>query len=192
MNTNNDNWDGKAARRISVACIGSRDAPAEAIIRMEELGKHIASKGFIVRTGNAVGADQAFARGANTVDPSKVYLYLPWRSYEKNAIVEKNIVTGYNLENAPHRLERYTKLASENHPAWEYLSPAVRKFMLRNAAIVWNADLVLAHLNHSRQGGGGTGHGWRVAESLNIPRIDLSQELDVEKVKKVINSLIEE
>jgi hypothetical protein len=158
---------------------------------MEELGEYIASKDFRVRTGNAQGSDQAFARGANRVDPGRTWLYLPWGGYEAPAIVEGNHVVDVSLiENVSYRKEHFTKLASDNHPAWPNLTQGVRKLMVRNACIVWGSNLVLAHLNHAKKGGGGTGHGWRIAESLGIERIDLSEQTNIEAIKRKIDELV--
>jgi len=44
--------------------------------------------------------------------------------------------------------------------------------MVRNAQIIAGSSLVIALSNPRKRGGGGTGHGLRVAEHLMLPRID--------------------
>jgi hypothetical protein len=46
--------------------------------------------------------------------------------------------------------------------------------MARNYGIIYKADKVIALLNHSKPGGGGTGQGVRIANFLNIPVLDLN------------------
>jgi len=151
-----------------IACIGSRDAPVDYLEFMRKIGRYIASQKCNIATGNAKGSDQAFATGGNEIDSQRVWLYLPWPSYEKEAIEWGN----------RRVLEHPTGcrfLAANHHPAWSNLSQGVRSLMTRNASIILDSKLVIAYLNHSKKGGGGTGHGWRIAEALNIPCIDLSK-----------------
>lgn len=166
------------------ACIGSRDTPVEFISLMEDVGEYIARQnGCVIATGNAKGADQAFARGGNRVDPMRVWLYLPWGTYESQAVVWGN--------KSVTDMEPGTRLiAARNHPNWENLSFGVKRLMIRNASIVMGSSLVIAYLNHSRKGGGGTGHGWRIAEDLGIDRIDLSTNGNIDEIKSKIDQVL--
>ena len=149
-----------------IACIGSRDISPTVYSMAKQLGAYIVNQGYCIKTGNAQGFDQAVAEGGNSQDPSKVFLYLPWSSYERQAIHPENKI--FYADNADW------SLASEHHPNWGKLSHGTIKLMLRNVGIVKDSNLVVAFLNHKKKGFGGTGHGWRVAESLSIPRIDFS------------------
>ena len=66
------------AKQTTYAGIGSRQTPGHILSAMEQLGKSLAEQGWVLRTGNCQGADQAFQRGANTVNPKLVELFLPW------------------------------------------------------------------------------------------------------------------
>lgn len=170
----------------AIACIGSRETPEDVLKQMEELGRFIVLSGLGIVTGNCKSADQAFARGANSVDLTKVWLCLPWHSYEQDAIVEGNW-TG-----SLHSLEM-ENLAAEHHPSWAYLNPGVKKLLTRNASIIEIAHqttkLVIGYLNPNKKGGGGTGHGWRIAESFNMTRVNLADEGSFEQAKKLITDL---
>lgn len=166
-----------------IACIGSREVPPEKIALMESIGEYIVRSGAIICSGNAAGADQAYARGANKINPKSVFLCLPWASYEKQAIHPDNHAL-YTLSEKSKI--KFTELASKYHPAWPNLTQGVKTLMIRNAAIVWNSKAVIAYLNHSKKGGGGTGHGWRIAEGLGIKRIDISQDVNLEDVKNFL------
>lgn len=170
---------------IKIACIGSRDVSPDAIRLMEQIGAYLASNNYQVATGNAVGSDQAFARGANSIDAERVSLYLPWKTYEKSAIVLGNQIMAFSKEDEATD----TRLAAAHHPAWAYLTPGVHKLMVRNAGIVRNSSAVLAWLNHNKKGFGGTGHGWRIAEALNIPRLDIS-DASLETVIEFLNNIV--
>jgi hypothetical protein len=80
---------------------------------MAQVAQELAVKGWVLRTGMAVGADQAFYRGASEHGP--VELYLPWPRFEANA----RRPTGASSEFV---LERPTAAAHEMaagfHPAW--------------------------------------------------------------------------
>lgn len=171
---------------LKFACIGSRQTPGQHLQMMEALGQLIAKDGHRVVSGNCKGADQAFQRGANKIEPKKVLVYLPWKSYEIDALVVGNEV---ELDVSDGAIE----LAREYHPFYQYLKRPVKMFMNRNAAIVMNSDYVFAYLNHEAKGHGGTGHGWRVAGGLNIPRKDLSQiDLSKGRIDSVAENLYKE
>jgi hypothetical protein len=152
---------------VRVACIGSRKVTAEESELCFEIGKFIVNQGWFISTGNADGADSLYAKGGNSVNPSSVLIYLPWASYNQDFIVKGNRVT--------HKiLPKWTYIAEQNHNAWPYLTDGVRKLMSRNAGIILRANVVIALLNHKKTGYGGTGHGWRISESLGIPHLDIS------------------
>jgi hypothetical protein len=161
-----------------VACIGSRGLKVSEVLACESIGRAIAERGWELHTGNAKGADQAFARGGNEVNSKSVHLHLPWFKYERDAIVSGNVVR--TVEDVPaEELEWYTEFARGNHPAWSHLSQGVRKLMIRNGMIIaprlgqpvtctvaWPSD---------KMGGGGTGQGMRMSVEVKATLIDLTQ-----------------
>lgn len=152
---------------MKVACIGSRDISHKLRSNLIEIGEYIASCGWTVVSGNAIGSDAAYAEGANKIDESKVELYLPWQTYNTSFIKPGNILKLFD--------SAWKEVAIKHHPIYASLSQGAQKMMDRNAGIIINSDVVLAVLNHSKTGGGGTGHGWRIAESLSKPRLDVSK-----------------
>lgn len=152
---------------MKIACIGSRKITPALVPILEDLGEFIVKQGWLLGSGNATGSDQAYARGGNRIDPRSVMLYLPWWNYEKQAIKPGNqLVLNHS---------KYYDLAKAHHPKWKTLTRGVQYLMLRNAGIVSESVAVLAVLDHAKVGGGGTGHGWRIAKTLGIPRFDLSK-----------------
>lgn len=172
---------------MRVACIGSRDLTPEQTDICERLGQWLVSHGHIISTGNAEGADQAFARGGNSVDPTKVHLWLPWYRYERQAIVPGNQVVLFTALSDQLQTLLLT-LAEKFHPAWGKLTQGGQKLQGRNGLIILDripeptellfpkielmTDRVLA-LPSSRPGGGGTGQGMRMAQNYGIPVTNL-------------------
>jgi len=142
-----------------IACIGTREL-GDATVLLEAIGAYLVRAGYTVSTGNAIGSDQAFARGGNSVDPKRVELWLPWASYERAAVVKGNIVhTGPTVDDV--------ELAKKLHPAWGRCSAGARTLHARNCQIVRGCTLVIALPR--RDCPGGTGQGMRIAEHLGIP-----------------------
>lgn len=53
-----------------IACIGSRQIGKYQFL-CYQVGQKVVRSGYFLATGNATGADQAFAAGANSIDPTK-------------------------------------------------------------------------------------------------------------------------
>ena len=172
----------------AIACIGSRGLKVSEVLACESIGRAIAERGWELHTGNAQGADQAFARGANQVNPELVHLHLPWFKYERQVIVPGNVVrTVEDLNNDD--LNVYADFARRNHPAWSHLSQGVRKLMVRNGMIVMPridepVNVTIAWPS-DKTGGGGTGQGMRMSHEKKITLIDL-QHTDPEWVVGMI------
>jgi hypothetical protein len=158
-----------------IACIGSRTLTGYQLNICEKIGTWLALQGYTISTGNAEGADQAFAAGANRVDPTRVHLCLPWLSYEA-----EKIVTGNNIAYPPYP-DWMWKEAQKHHPVWNRLSKGAKLLQVRNICIVHGVAQVVAWPS-SKIGGGGTGQGMRYARAISIPVIDLSKEEDLERV----------
>jgi hypothetical protein len=122
----------------------------------------------IVCTGNAPGADWAFARGGNKVDPTKVHLYLPWLGFEAKAIHQGNQITTLHGSNGSYAV------AAQVHPAWDRLRDGQKKPLARNALLMSQVDYVIAWPSN-KPGGGGTGHAMRCAALFSVPVFDISQ-----------------
>lgn len=165
-----------------VACIGSRDLNPYQTAMCEKLGAWIVQCGHILDSGNAPGADQAYARGANQFRPDLVHLHLPWYNFERQAIHDDNVVHILDDLDQLH-LDFYNKIAQKNHPAFHRLSQGAKKLMIRNSSIVFPppmyfpVDMCLA-IPSAKRGGGGTGQGMRIAQHESIKLVDLRGYLD--------------
>lgn len=168
---------------MKIACIGSRETTPELETKMEEIGAAIVSRGWYLGSGNARGSDAAYARGANRVDPTKVILYVVDARHNPQFIVKGNhVVTTTERE--------WERLAAQHHPGYLRMKPYVQGLMNRNAGIVRNADAVIAFLNRNATGFGGTGHGWRIAGTLEIPRLDISLPKNLARVTEFLDGVV--
>jgi hypothetical protein len=163
-----------------IACIGSRELNNKQLETCRILGEWIVGHGHTLRSGNAVGADQAFQAGGNKQDPTKVQLCLPWRDMNKAAIVPGNQVINLYREENP-RFAEVEELAMSCHPNWSRLNAGARKLHMRNVLIVLGehdrpgrADMVIAWPS-LKLGGGGTGQGMRVAKRTGVRLVDVSK-----------------
>lgn len=163
-----------------IAGIGSRDLFDEQLEICEKLGQWIVHCGHELHSGGARGADQNFAQGGNHVDPTKVFIHLPWLSYERDAIVLGNHVDIMASMNFPEQ-QTYEEYAQAHHPAWNRLTNGGKLLHARNGRILFPngypgqpVDLVIAWPSASL-GGGGTGQGIRMASAARIPLVDLTK-----------------
>jgi len=61
------------------AGIGSRETPEEVQDMMTEIASYLEDKGYMLRSGNANGADQAFAKGVKRA----AQIWLPWMEFNQ-------------------------------------------------------------------------------------------------------------
>ena len=133
------------------AGIGSRKLPWDIQQLMTKISKELDTKGYILRSGGADGADTAFEEGSNNKE-----IFRP-----KDATPEA------------------IKIASTIHPAWNNCNEYVRKLHGRNAQIILGRDLnqpvnfvICWTLNENS---GGTSLGIKIAKKFNIPYFNLAK-----------------
>lgn len=146
----------------TIACVGARATPA--LSWMEETGAKLASAGYRVSSGNAPGADQAWARGANSVNPMLLSLFLPWEDFERAAIHPANRVCVFN----PNIHQRFIELARATGAKTRIA------LLARNAMIVDAAHCVLGYL---AAGDSGTRHAFGCAQRQSIITLNVADAL---------------
>ena len=156
-----------------IACIGSRETPPDILHWMEEAGANLVKAGHTIVSGNAPGADQAWARGGNAVDPTRVELCLPWRDFEYSARHPQNPIRWIDAE--PDQGRSAWKVAAMLHPRWDRLTMGARRLLARDVLIAKDALRVVGYLNHCKRGGGGTGFTFKVARHFEIETVDVSR-----------------
>lgn len=168
-----------------IACIGSRETSQPVLDWMEVLGADLVRAGYVIVTGNAPGADQAWARGGNSVDPAKVELCLPWESFEATAIHGRNVVRVFNAVKS----NGYIDAVRDTHPNFGALTGGAVRLHARNAMIVENVHVVLGSLNPEKPGGGGTGSAFRMAQRNKIITLNVGDSLVREGIEYRLRNL---
>jgi hypothetical protein len=149
------------------AGIGSRETPNEILEIMENLSKKLELEGYILRSGHAIGADQAF---------------------------ESGIINNINKEIfiADQATPEAIKYASNFHPYWNHCNDYIKKLHGRNAMIILGKDLntpvkfVICWTKNGKNLGG-TGLSIRIATKNNIKIFNLFDKEILNKILKYIN-----
>ncbi len=163
------------------AGIGSRATPPVVLALMSRAAAWLAREGWVLRTGMASGADQAFYRGADRLGACE--LYLPWLSFERDARTHQGDrqqrVFGQPTPEAYDMAARY-------HPNWSRLTQPARALHARNCHQVLGAQLASparfvicwtpdGSLDGRGRRGGGTGQALRIAHQHGIPVFNLAR-----------------
>ena len=155
------------------AGIGARITPPDVLEVMTRLGAVLAKAGFTLRSGAASGADRAFESGACSVGGRRE-IYLPFAGFQGHDSSLFNVGEGA------------MELAARFHPAWDQLSPTVKRLHGRNAyqvlgvqldrpadfVICWTPDGCVSHANR-RRSTGGTGTAISIADAYRVPVFNL-------------------
>lgn len=164
--------------------IGSRSTPGETLRTMTAVAQRLSSLGWTLRSGNATGADQAFAQGT---EPTQQHIYLPWPTFEKDFLERWRIVPVKRQPSAAAEL-----IASQYHPAWARLSQGARKLHARNVHQILGPDVTNPTLSKfvicwtpDGAGSGGTGQALRIARDYDVPIFDLAIEADLDRVTSI-------
>ena len=156
------------------AGIGSRQTPSHILRQMEVIATILALQGFVLRSGNCQGADQAFQRGANAVNPKLVELFLHWPGYEGESIAKGNVVY------TPCR--KAYDIAAKYQRAWVICSQGAKAMHARNVQIILGVELdqpVWQVICWTPRGKavGGTAMGIFLALAYGIPVRNLAEEI---------------
>lgn len=143
--------------------VGSRETPQEILSIMTRIARCLKDRGYILRSGGAIGADSAFAAGAD----GAVEVWRP-----------------------EHATDLAQEIASKYHPVWGRLNPYVRKLHGRNVfqvlgydlstpsefLICWTPDGCTSHAQRSIKTGG-TGTAISIASAYGVTVSNLAVDL---------------
>lgn len=147
--------------------IGSRSTPPEVCAGMTQIAQQLSKLGWVLRSGYASGADQAFGRGARFRE-----IFLPWPHF--NGAMDGQY--GHSVLEPTKLIEQ---IAREHHPNWPACSSAARLLHMRNVLQVLGPDCrtptdMVICWTPKGSGSGGTGQAIRIARAHNIPVFDLA------------------
>ena len=168
---------------IYYAGIGSRSTPTEILDLMTDIAVKLNSKDYVLRSGGAHGADQAFENGAGV----NKQIFTPWPGYN-----------GYNQQFIIP--QQALQLAEEHHPNWKRLGSGAKLLMARNCqqilgpnlddpvefVICWTKDGCYKDEQRSNITGG-TGQAISIACNNNIPVFNLKNP---DQLSYVLNNLV--
>lgn len=169
------------------AGIGSRETPIEILNLFTKLGKYLAKKNYILRSGHAEGADSAFEYGCD-MESGQKEIYLPWSGF------------GGSTSNLVVSDPKAFEIAEKYHPYWHNLKQGAMKLQARNSHQVLGWDLktpsdFIICWTKGGKGSGGTGQALRIAKAYDIPVFDAgkyeSVEVAREELKKFLVKFIE-
>lgn len=144
--------------------IGSRKIDTASCNLLKQIASRLENQGYCLRSGGAIGADQAFESGIKGYNKT---IFLP------------NDATYESIQ-----------MAKQFHPAWDSLNTYVRKLMGRNCQIILGENLdspslfVLCWTLDETIGG--TSHGIKVARHYKIPVFNLANPLGLQEFSKFI------
>ena len=156
--------------------IGSRATPTEVLNNMSVVATELATRGWMLRSGHASGADQAFETGALAVQ-GDAEIYLPWDGFNDGHHLLNSCINAQALPN----WNAAAKMAAAFHPAWDKCARGAQSLHTRNIYQILGYDLrtpVNCVICWTRDGkaSGGTGQALRLAEYLEIPVFNLQNE----------------
>lgn len=150
------------------AGIGSRETPEDILKLMTNIAKGLERRAYKLRSGGAIGSDQAFEKGVRNPKNKEIFY-------------------------ATSKLPLWTHVfTSHFHPAPHHLKEYGHKLMCRNALQILGEDgdsLVHFVVCWTKDGkaSGGTGQAIRIAEYFNIPVFNLKNEGAKEALKEFVN-----
>lgn len=162
------------------AGIGARETPHDVCQNITIIARALAERGWKLRSGHALGADQAFELGTLNRE-----IHLPWNGYNGGQAGRPTFIV-------PEFTSQVVELAARFHPTWHSLTDIVKKFMCRNATLLMGTNLdqpvemVICWTRHGLVMGG-TGHGIRIAHAHGIPIFNLANPEDWEKLDAFAN-----
>jgi hypothetical protein len=168
------------------AGIGSRITPQHILDKIHQLSIFLETKGYILRSGGASGADAAFHRNVTQRE-----IYIPQHNFNG---LNPSYLGIYNVLNFDNVNSART-IASKYHPKWDRLSEVAKKMMTRNTyqmlgmdlrtpsdfVICWTPD---GAYDNTSPDTGGTGQAIRMAIDLGIVVYNLKNDSHLDIINR--------
>ena len=175
--------------------IGSRSTPADIQKEMTKVALGLAGLcgDYVLRSGKAKGADEAFQKGVQRAkgQPNLGMLceiYIPWKGFKGAG----GLLDTWDILLPPDKEVQCMEIVSQYHPAWHRCSQGAKKLHARNVAQVLGynldkpSDFVLFWAEEvNGKVRGGTATAVNIARHRGIPTINMAFEGWFEKLKEV-------
>ena len=199
---------------IYVAGIGARDTPDTALAKMRGLGKMLANKGLVLRSGGAEGADSAFEEGWDSLSGRKE-IFLGWPGFQGRRPDGKSVfhkemtedtqevqIARKYYEQAWNARGQKDERGRDSASPWMRLGRGGKSLMARNTNQMYGRDVGTSKMTDlvicwTKNGEtvGGTGQALRIAEDKKIPVLNLGdprvKSLDARGLRQVAYGLLE-
>jgi len=155
------------------AGIGSRETPADVMTKMTEIAQYLATKGWVLRSGGAKGADTAFEAGY-LIDGVQTQIFYP-------------------TDHLPLWTSVFTEHFHPNPKALMKNNGLAHKLMSRNAMQILGRDgntpveFVVCWTKDGKASGG-TAQAIKIAEFYDIPVFNLKNEGSLDKLRAFLKT----
>lgn len=176
----------KKMKQLTFAGIGSRETHEPILNLMTQIGHDLAKSGWLLRSGFADGADNAFAYGAEQANGA-MELFIPWAGFNNASRQDARFIV-------PDFSDLQMAIAAKCHPAWNMCSPGAKKLHARNVNQVLGknlddpSDLIICWTPNG-SGSGGTGQAIRIAKIAEVPVFDLAIPGKFDELVKYVEQL---
>lgn len=166
--------------------VGSRDTPNDIQVLMMRLAHKLYSKGWILRSGGAGGADKAFEMGVPMLNGNSAEIYLPWDGFRGMREQQNSAYLSTTQAELRAEAKGFLKEAiGESH--FNNLKGTALKLHARNVFQVLGKDLqtpskLLICWTKGGKDVGGTATAIKLARMNNIKVYNLGIAEDLEKI----------
>lgn len=174
-------------KTLYYAGIGSRETPVDTISQMMIIATELAKHGWVLRSGHAEGADQAFEIGAGQ-GGGKMEIMLPWRGFNNAPFNNPSYIV-------PRHHKELEDFTASFHPAWDRCTDSAKLLHMCSSCQVLGeygdaqVEMVICWTKNGKRGGG-TGQALRVAEFFKVPIFDLALPDTVDKLTEFVNKYL--
>jgi hypothetical protein len=164
------------------AGIGSRETPTDFLDLMRRIAKRPKAAGFVLRSGGANGADEAFDVSATCAE-----IFLPWPNFTGYGKRKTKLPAGPGIVVHANATHKARSIAAKHHPKWYSISDLSKAMHARNThqilgatcedpsafVVCWTPD---GSVGKTTGKTGGTGQAIRIARAYGIPVFNLQRD----------------
>lgn len=186
--------------------VGTRKIHDTAHNRLNGIARELFLKGLVLRSGGAIGADTAFARGSVYHLPTQVVvtnhallseIYIPWDGYNGLVLKDRWEEKVLPLTHLPDDLvAKATEMAARIHPKWSRCTDGARKLHTRNVFQVLGMNLDdpsaffvcwADYEDRKCTPMGGTRTAWMIAQEYGLPCFNLKNRKHTDEYERFVN-----
>lgn len=180
--------------------IGSRETPQHILDIMRKAAFFFASKGIVLRSGKAAGADEWFQLGVQDyavhyTSNHLAEIYIPWRGFKTEGLLPRwdRLITDTLITTEAEQI------ASKIHPAWHACSRGAKALHIRNVYQVLGAtldkpsDFLVCYAKPTKDRcsvQGGTATAYNLARQHGVRTFNIFFEEELEALRKFTKEIV--